>query len=331
MPSIKDVAQAAGVSTATVSRVLAGGVRVKEQTRQRVLSAIEELNYRPNLVARSLRSQKSARIGLVVSDIRNPFFTAISRAVEDAAYEQGYSVLLCNTDENPEKEELYLNVLHDESVAGIIFSPTQQFSARLSTFKSDIPFVIIDRAVTAPHADMVLLDNVAAGYDLTLHLLQNGYTKLAGLFGNASTTGRDRNKGFRRALAEHGLQPLAEQFIPPRIQQGYETTLALLDQPERPDAIFTSNSLLTAGAFQAIRDRRLKVPDDLALVGFDETTWGALVEPPITLIAQPTEEIGRTATELLFQRIEEPNRAPRTVILKGKLLARGSSAPRTNR
>ncbi len=328
MPDIKDVANAAGVSTATVSRVLAGSTRVKEETRLRVLSAIEQLNYRPNLVARSLRSQKSARIGLVVSDIRNPFFTSISRAVEDAAYEQGYSVLLCNTDENPEKEELYLKVLHDESVAGVIFSPTQQFSARLSSFESQIPIVVIDRAVNASSIDMVLLDNAAAGYELTVHLLQNGYRKLAGLFGNASTTGRERNRGFRQALEEHQLRPWSEQFIPPRIQQGYETTLALLDQPDRPDAIFTSNSLLTAGAFQAIRDRRLKVPDDVALVGFDETTWGALVEPPITLIAQPTEEIGRTATELLFQRIADPSRSPRTVILKGKLIARGSSAPR---
>lgn len=327
MTSIKDVAQTAGVSTATVSRVLAKSSRVKEKTRKRVLDAVEQLNYRPNLIARSLRVQKSAKIGLVVSDIRNPFFTAIGRAVEDSAYEQGYSVLMCNTDENPEREELYLNVLHDENVAGIIFSPTQQFSARFSTFDSNIPFVIIDRAVNTHQADMVLLDNVAAAYDLTNHLIENGYCKLAGLFGNASTTGRERNKGFHKALNEHQLKPVAEHFIPPRIKQGYDATLALLDQADSPDAIFTSNSLLTAGAFQAIRDRKLKVPEDVALVGFDETTWGALVDPPITLIAQPTEEIGRTATELLFQRIEEPTRSPKTVILRGTLIARGSSAP----
>jgi LacI family transcriptional regulator, fructose operon transcriptional repressor len=326
MPSIKDVAQAAGVSTATVSRVLANHPRIKEETRQRVLDAVEQLNYRPNLIARSLRAQKSAKIGLVVSDIRNPFFTAISRAVEDAAYEQGYSVLLCNTDENPEKEELYLNVLHDENVAGVIFSPTQQFSAKFSTFESKTPFVIIDRVVNTRGADMVLLDNVAAAYDLTNHLIENGYHKLAGLFGNASTTGIERNKGFHRALNEHQLKPVAEFFIPPRIKQGYDATIILLDQADRPDGIFTSNSLLTAGAFQAIRDRRLKVPEDVALVGFDETTWGALVDPPITLIAQPTEEIGRTATELLFQRIREPMRSPKIVILKGTLIARGSSA-----
>lgn len=327
MSSIKDVAQTAGVSTATVSRVLANSSLVKQETRKRVLDAVEQLNYRPNLIARSLRAQKSAKIGLVVSDIRNPFFTAISRAVEDAAYEQGYSVLLCNTDENPEKEELYLNVLHDENVAGIIFSPTQQFSKKLSALKSNIPFVIIDRAVKSDQADMVLLDNVEAGYELTSHLIGNGYRRLAGLFGNASTTGKDRNQGFQKALSEHQLKPVAERFISPRIKQGYDATLALLDQADCPDAIFTSNSLLTAGAFQAIRDRKLNVPNDVALVGFDETTWGALVDPPITLIAQPTEEIGRTATELLFQRIEEPSRSPKTVILKGTLIARDSSAP----
>jgi LacI family fructose operon transcriptional repressor len=328
MPSIKDVAKIAGVSTATVSRVLANHSRVKEDTRKVVLDAVEQLNYRPNLIARSLRVQKSAKIGLVVSDIRNPFFTAIGRAVEDAAYEQGYSVLMCNTDENPEKEEMYLNLMHDENVAGIIFSPTQQFSAGLKSYRSNIPFVIIDRAVNSKHVDMVLLDNVAAAYELTNHLIGNGYRKLAGLFGNASTTGQERNKGFHKALNEHELKPVAEYFIPPRIKQGYDTTLALLDSTEQPDAIFTSNSLLTAGVFQALRDRKLKVPNDVALVGFDETTWGELVDPPITLIAQPTEEIGRTATELLFQRIAVPSRSPKTVILKGNLIARASSAHR---
>jgi LacI family fructose operon transcriptional repressor len=329
MPSIKDVALAAGVSTATVSRVLANKSRVKDETRQRVLDSIEQLNYRPNLIARSLRAQKSAKIGLVVSDIRNPFFTAIGRAVEDAAYEQGYSVLMCNTDENPDKEEMYLNLLHDENVAGIIFSPTQQFSAGLKSYTSNIPFVIIDRSVESRDVDMVLLDNVAAAHELTMHLIENGYKKLAGLFGDASTTGRERNRGFNKALKEHQLSPTAVHFIAPRIKQGYETTMALLKQERgNVDAIFTSNSLLTAGAFQAIRDSQLTVPEDVALVGFDETTWGALVDPPITLIAQPTEEIGRTATELLFQRIDEPHRLPKTVTLKGRLLVNGSSAPR---
>lgn len=328
MTSIKDVAKAAGVSTATVSRVIANNAPIKAETRERVLEAISQLNYRPNLIARSLRVQKSAKIGLVVSDIRNPFFTAIGRAVEDAAYEQGYSVLMCNTDENPEKEELYLNLLHDENVAGVIFSPTQQFSASSKTYQAKMPFVIIDRTVENRDTDMVLLDNVSAAYELTSHLIQNGYKKLAGLFGDASATGQERSRGFHRALKDSQLTPVAAHFISPRIKQGFDTTIALLESDNRPDAIFTSNSLLTAGAFQALRAKKVSIPNEVAIVGFDETTWGELVDPPITVISQPTEEIGRTATELLFQRIQEPTRLPKTVILNGNLLIKESSRRR---
>lgn len=325
MTSIKDVAKAAGVSTATVSRVLANNAPIKAETRKRVLEAVAQLNYRPNLIARSLRAQKSTKIGLVVSDIRNPFFTAIGRAVEDAAYEQGYSVLMCNTDENPEKEELYLNLLYDENVAGVIFSPTQQFSASFNAYDTKMPFVIIDRALESKRTDMVLLDNVSAAYELTKHLLNNGYRKLAGLFGDVSTTGQDRSLGFQKALEDFQLKPIAAHFIPPRIQQGYDATITLLDSANCPDAILTSNSLLTAGALQGLRHKKISVPNEVALVGFDETTWGELVDPPITVMAQPTEEIGRTATELLFQRIQEPSRSPKTVILKGTLMVKGSS------
>lgn len=326
MTSIKDVAKAAGVSTATVSRVLAGTIPVKNETRERVLKAVADLNYRPNLIARSLRVQKSAKIGLVVSDIRNPFFTAIGRAVEDAAHENGYSVLMCNTDESPEKEELYLKLLSDENVAGVIFSPTQQFKITAQTYDQRMPFVIIDRAIESNDVDMVLLDNVTAAYELTEHLIRNGYKKLAGLFGDASITGQERSRGFHNALKEFHLTPVAAHFIAPRIQSGYETTMRLLSQPDRPDAIFTSNSLLTAGVYQAARDSKIKIPNNMAVVGFDETTWGELVDPPVTVIAQPTEEIGRMAAELLFQRIHQPTHPTRKVVLNGSLIARGSSA-----
>lgn len=330
MSSIKDVAKAAGVSTATVSRVLANKPPIRPETRERVMAAIAQLHYRPNLVARSLRAQKSAKIGLVVSDIRNPFFTAIGRAVEDAAYEQGYSVLMCNTDENPEKEMLYLNLLHDENVSGIIFSPTHQFSSQAGSFHFDIPTVIIDRLLHNQEADMVLLDNVSAAYELTEHLILNGYRKIAGLFGDASATGQERHRGFVNALRDHGLTPFSAEFVSPRIRSGFSAATALLQNADQPDAIFTSNSMLTAGVFQAAREFKRKIPDEVALVGFDVTEWGEFVDPPITVIAQPTEEIGRTATELLFQRLSDPNRSARTVILKGNLLQRGSSAAKNN-
>jgi LacI family fructose operon transcriptional repressor len=333
MVSIKDVADAAGVSTATVSRVLSNGLHVRSEVRERVMAAVDRLGYRPNLVARSLRSQHSSTIGLIVSDIRNPFFTSISRAVEDTAYEQGFSVVLCNTDENPEKEVIYLNFLQDTNVAGAIISPTRQTVATFSAANFPFPIVTVDRSIPDGDVDAVLLDNVDAGYRLTSHLIENGYRRIAALCGETSTTGQERRLGYEKALRAHGLSPAAElvKYVQPRIEAGQAATLKMLDLAQAPDALFTTNSLLAVGALQAIRERNLTIPDDVALVTFDETTWASLVQPPITLIAQPTDEIGKTAAELLLQRVVNPSRSTRQVILKGQLLVRGSSAPRQGR
>ena len=330
MAGLKEVAELAGVSTATVSRVLGNKPHVRPEVREKVLQAVQQLEYRPNLVARSLRSQQSSTIGLIVSDIRNPFFTAISRAVEDYAHEQGFSVFLCNTDENPDKELIYLNLMRDENVAGVIFSPTRQTAQKFTARQIGIPTVIIDREVAANQVDVVLINNIAAACQLAEHLITNGYRRIGGLFGEASTTGRQRRQGLEEALESHGLLPVPEliRYVAPKIQAGQAAALELLAHADPPDALFTSNSLLTAGALLAIQQKGLSIPGDVALVGFDETSWSTLVQPPITLIAQPTEEIGRTATDLLLKRIEDPQRAARTVILQAQLMARGSSAPR---
>jgi len=327
MAKIKDVADKAGVSTASVSRVLSGKENVSEEMRERVMVAVRELDYQPNLVARSLRSQQSTTVGLIVSDIRNPFFTDVSRAVEDTMHAQGFALFLCNADEDPDKETLYLDQMHAQNVAGIIYSPTRQSAISFRDLDISVPTVIIDRAVRSNDVDMVLIDNIEAAYRLTEHLIENGYRRIAGLFGEASVTGRERRQGFEQALKDHHLSPSEGQVlhIPPKIEAGRATALKLLENGRRPDAIFTSNSLLTAGALMAIREQRVSVPDEVGLVGFDETTWGALVEPAITIIAQPTYEIGTTAAELLLQRVERPDRSPRKVILQGELVIRGSS------
>ena len=328
MVSIKDVAEVAGVSTATVSRVLSNKPHVRPELRERVLAVVAQLNYRPNLVARNLRSQQSRTLGLIVSDIRNPYFTDVSRAVEDVAHAQGYSVFLCNTDENPEKERIYLNLMRDENVAGVIFSPTRETAVHFADLELDFPTVVVDRMVTGGQVDQVLIDNVAAAQALTEHLIANGYRRIAGIFGEASTTGRERQQGFLAALQAHDLAPAQVVYTLPKISTGYTAVLGILDGADPPNAIIATNSLLTAGALKAIRARNLRIPADVALAGFDETTWTTLVEPPITVIAQPTQEIGRTATELLLERIEEPERPLRKVILSGDLLVRPSSASR---
>lgn len=330
VPGIKDVAEAAGVSTATVSRVLSNGAHVRPELRQRVLAAADRLGYRPNLVARSLRARRTSTLGLIVSDIRNPYFTSISRAVEDTAYAQGYSIVLCNTDEDPDKEAIYLDLMQDANVAGIIVSPTRHTATQSGSLPENIPIVVVDRAVDQADVDAVLLDNVESAARLTAHLVENGYRRIGGIFGERSTTGRERRAGMEQALRAHGLSPQAAlmRYVAPKADAGYAAALELLDSPEPPEALFTSNSLLAEGAMRAIRERGLTIPDEVALVTFDDTTWASLVQPAITLIAQPTYEIGQTAAELLLQRIADPQRPTRQVILKGRLLARGSSAPR---
>jgi LacI family fructose operon transcriptional repressor len=329
MASIKDVAEAAGVSTATVSRVLSNGLHVRPEVRERVMATVERLGYRPNLVARSLRSQQSSTVGLIVSDISNPFFTAISRAVEDTSYEQGFSVLLCNTDENPEKEAIYLNLMRDTAVAGAIMSPTRHTIASFADSNLPFPIVFVDRSISNGDVDAVLLDNVDAAFRLITHLVERGYTRIAALCSEMST-GLERQVGYEKALRTHGLTPQSEymKYVPLKAEAGYAATMKMLDLDEPPDALFTVNSLIAEGALRAIRERNLTIPDDIALVTFDETTWCSLIQPAITLIAQPTYDIGKTAAELLMQRIADPGRPTRQVILKGQLLVRGSSAPR---
>ena len=327
MVGIKDVAIAAGVSTATVSRVLADKPYVRGEVRDRVMAVVKELNYSPNRVARNLRSRKSNVIGLIVSDIENPFFQQISRAVEDAAHEQGYSVMLCNNDENPEKEILYLHLLRDENVAGIILSPTRQTADNFSEISElDIPMVVIDRRVSNVAVDNILIDNVQSAHTIINHLIEHGHRRIGAIFGVGSTTGRERREGLVAALKDHNIQQSSDliKFTNPREEDGFNTTIKLLQLSEPPDAIFTSNSLLAAGALRALRESEIAIPEEIAFASFDETTWANLVVPALTVIEQPTHEIGRTATELLIKRIQDPTRSTREVTLKSKLIVRQS-------
>ncbi len=327
MVKIKDVADAAGVSTATVSRVLANKPHVRQEVKARVMKVVKKLNYRPNRVARSLRSQKSTIIGLIVSDIENPFFQQVGRAVEDAAHERGYSVMLCNNDEDPDKEQRYLNLIRDENLAGIILSPTRQTADSFSaTSELNIPMVVIDRRVSDAEVDNILIDNVQAAHTITTHLIEHGYRRIGAIFGIGSTTGRERREGFVQALKAYDLQPSTDlvKYANPREDDGFNTTLKMLQLPEPPEAILTSNSLLAAGALRALRESKKAIPEEVAFASFDETTWAKLVVPALTVIKQPTYEIGRTATELLIKRIQDPTRSTREVTLKSKLIVRQS-------
>jgi LacI family fructose operon transcriptional repressor len=336
--SIKDVAQHAGVSTTTVSRVLSDPEAVRPALREQVRRAIAALGYRPNLAARRLRQQRASLIGLIVSDIRNPFFTDIGRAVEDMAYRHGLRLILCNTDEDPAKEQSYLELMADEQASGVIISPTPERLERMQPRARGgrpaeawpFPWVLVDRAPSQPGAapcDMVLLDNAGAAERLTAHLAGRGYRRIALLAGSRSSTGRERHDGYARALEAHGLAPQA-RWLPPTVAAGLAAGAELLRGPDRPDALVATNGLLLMGALQAVQAAGLAVPRDIGLAGFDNNDWTALPSLDVTVVAQPTYDIGRSATELLLQRIAEPGRPARRTVLDGELLVRGSTAAR---
>jgi LacI family fructose operon transcriptional repressor len=327
MASIRDVAEQCGVSTATVSRALAGKQHIRDEVRKRVLEAAQRLDYRPNRAARNLRSNQSSNIGLVVSDIQNSFFTSICRAVEDAALKAGFAVFLCNTDEDPEKEALYLRHLADENVAGIIFAPTGSMARDFQRMSElPMPLVVIDRTVGKELADTVVIDNAGAAFDLTEHLISHHRTQIAGIFGAKSTTGQERRKGFQLALQKYGLTERKEllRSVPPREEEGYRAVCELLAQPNPPDAVLTSNGLLALGAYRALMESGRKCPEEISFATFDEAAWTSLVKPSVTVLEQPTYEIGASAAELLLMRIEDPKRSIRQVELKHNLVIRHS-------
>ncbi|GAA0532814.1 substrate-binding domain-containing protein [Rhizomicrobium palustre] len=321
---IKDVARAAGVSPATVSRALSGGP-VSAELRKKVEKAVKAIGYRPNLSARRLRSQNTKTIGLVVADIRNPFFTAVSRVVEDMAYAQGMRVVLCNTDENPEREAFYLRSMQEERVTGLILAPTETTLHKLEKDPLlEVPVVMVDRYLASSRYDAVALDNVQAARVLVEHLIASGKKRIAGLFGNSSRTGQERYQGYAEAVTKAGL-PVLGQFIRPYTSDA-ESALRQLWASEKPDAIIASNSLTAGGILRAVKALKLRIPEDLAVAAFDNEPWASLVEPGLTVIAQPVDDIGHAAMQLLSDRIQNPGLQPRTVMLGGELIVRGSSA-----
>ncbi|MTH34984.1 LacI family DNA-binding transcriptional regulator [Paracoccus limosus] len=319
---IKDVARAAGVAPSTVSRALGKGP-VSADVRRKVEAAVAATGYRPNLAARQLRSQQSMTVGLIVADIRNPFFTQLSRAVEDEAYRAGMRVFLCNTDEDPAREAMYLELMAEERVAGLILAPTRALSrSALADFR--VPVVLVDRNLPGGRRDAVILDNAGATALLVDHLIETGRKRIAGLFGATSATGIERRDAFQKRLIQHGLEPLAAT-APPSAETGRAALEDLLAR-EKPDALVLSNGLFVGAALQLCRDRGIRIPAELALAGFDDEAWTSLVEPGITVIRQPVDVFGREAMLMLLSRISRPDQPVRTVTLSGELVPRGSTA-----
>lgn len=328
MHTIDDVAARAGVSTATVSRVLNQHPRVAPQTRRRVRQAMEALGYEPNNLARNLRTRSLRVFGLIVPDILASFFTAIARGVEDVAYTNGFSVMLSNSDDDPVKEAQYLRTLRTERVAGVILGPTEKADREaLAVIQAGIPLVTIDRRVQGLELDALTTDSDLGVTAAVEHLFAHGHREIAFVGGPTDiSTGRRREQAFFAAQARLGLSTRPEWIARAdfRAEGGHAATLAMLAGPDRPRALFVANEMMTLGALQAIRDIGVRMPDEIAVIGFDDTSWARLLDPPLTAVAQPAYDLGRLAADALVRRLEDPTRPTSTVLLTPKLLIRGS-------
>lgn len=326
MASIKDVAAEAGVSAATVSRVLNSHPSVSPDARTRVLAAVEALGYRPNAVARSLRTDQTRTLGLVISDVLNPYFTALARSVEEAARALGYSVIIGNADERSDLQDHHVRTLLDRRIDGLLVSPADGGSPQiLDAARGGTPMVFVDRWIPGVDVPVVRADGCPAVRDLVAHLYRLGHRRLAIIAGPAATTtGSERVEAFREALAEYGL-PLPDAHIGQgdfQADSGRRATEAFLGLPDPPEVVFAADNLMALGALDAIRARGMRVPHDIGLAAFDDIPWFVHTDPPITAIAQPTGELGRAAVRALVDLIE--GRPPQSVSLPAQLVVRRS-------
>jgi LacI family transcriptional regulator len=307
MVTIHDIAKRAHVSIATVSAVVNSSAYVSPSLKERVLEALEELDYHPDEIARSLKSKRTRTLGLIISDITNPFFTAVVRGVEDVANRSGYAVILCNTDEDPDKERTYLKVLRSRRVDGLIMAPSVGKKSCAENLRfQNIPVVFIDRVPATCCTDAVVVDNVGGAFEAVAHLIKLGHRRIGIITGlqKISTT-QERLEGYTNAFRTHKLR-INKEWIKEgnsRLSGGYEKGLELLETRNRPSAIFVTNNLMTIGLMKAIVEKGLSCPEDISVVGFDDFDWAGVFRPRLTAVSQPTYEMGSKAAELLVSRI----------------------------
>ena len=330
MIKLEDVAHRAGVSPATVSRVVNNPTLVSEGTRARVEQVIAEMGYHPSRVARRLRveSGRSNLIGLVIPDIQNLFFADIVRGVEDTAQRHGYTVFLGNADEDVEKERHYLDVMRSEAVDGVILPPScETDTAAAQLVRDGIPVVCVDRRLAKLKVDTVVIDNVQGAFEATEHLLALGHRRIGFIGGRVHlSTSRERLQGYRQAFQNRDIpmDPTLVRAGDGRQESGCQLAAELLELADPPTALVAGNNLMALGALEAIHARGLRIPEDVAIIGYDDTPWARALNPPLTTVRQPGHELGSRAMELLLQRIQQPDRSTSSVLLHPTLVVRKS-------
>ncbi len=327
--TVKDVAQAAGVSQATAARALGEYGYVSPGARRAIEDAARRLGYRRHAVARALASNVTHTAGLIVGDIENPFFAAAARGLADVLEEAGYTILLANSDEDLEREARLVEAFRARRVDGLVVAPSVgTLTPHLTDLvAAGVPLVLFDRPVRGLKVDVVMVDNKQGARTAVEHLLALGHRRI-GLVSDSPeiSTSAERIEGYRAALRAAGLA-VDDRFISvtgSTRADGYRGAQALLQQRRRPSAIFTANNMMSVGTLLALRDLGLRIPEDVALVGFDDLDWTTLIEPALTVVRQPVQELGRRAGERLVARLRGDPTAPKRIRLPTEFVVRGS-------
>lgn len=337
--TIGDVAKVARVSKTTVSRIINGNYsHTTEETRLRVLKAIKELDYRPNALAKGLKSDRTNVIGIVLSNFKNPFWTTVLEGVEDACQELGYNLMVCNSNEEKETEEEYIREFQMRQVDGIIINPTvKNLELYRKLVETKYPLVVVNRRIPELDTNYVIMDNLKGAYSAVDHLIKTGRKKVAVLaYDNPNiSTWRERIEGYQLALLRNGFT--TDDFISLELEQNSTNTkeviINFLQSHPDIDALFSTNNMITLDVLGSMKQLNLTIPDDIAIVSYDETIWAQYLDPPLTTIRQPGYRMGKMAAEILIKTMTEEKKQdqPETIVLEPELIIRHSSVNTINK
>ncbi|MCI2256064.1 LacI family transcriptional regulator [Domibacillus sp. PGB-M46] len=330
MPTIKDVAQLSGISKTTVSRVINNKGYVSEEKKALVLKAMEELEYHPNLSARRLRGQLTTTIGVIVPKITNPFFSYLVDAIEEAAYEKGYQVLIFQSNEDPKKELAFLNLLKTKQVDGVIMTAVENHWSKVKSFIEHGPIVLCNVYIDKSKVPTVRLNQYKGTYDGIKHLIERGHRKIAyctGGFFKKEGKGKERNQGYQKALEEAGISinPNWVFVNQHSIEDGQQVLRKILEMDERPTAVFTGSDEVASGMIAEANVRGIQIPDDLAIMGFDDQPIARVVSPKLTTIKQPVDRLGEKAVEIIIEKLNNVESSDEYCELPIELIIRQST------
>lgn len=330
MATIYDIAREAGVSIATVSKVINQTGRISDKTRKHVQDVMKRIDYQPSVVASALTKKRTYSLGLLIPDIANPFFAELARSIEDQAHELGYSLVICSTDNDLTREERYVNVLRQKSADGIIIATGARNDAMMKQLmKYKLPVAVIAREMPLLAVDTVLVDDYLGGYLAASHLTGLGHRNIAVIAEDlAVMSSKERVRGYRKALEEAGI-PYDDNLVavsPFHVEGGKATAKELLSGANPPSAIFGCNDLLAIGVVQAARELGLRVPEDVSVVGFDNTVLATIIDPPLTSVAQPVQQMGKEIVQLITGEIDGSKPSKQRLVLLPELVVRGTTS-----